>query len=127
LLEQCRLMVTNDTGPMHMAVGVGTQVLNISVGHVDFWETGPFGPGHWVVQPEIVCGPCGFDQICSHHSCKDRIIPQEISQLCAFLLDDRPFPSFSSHVRVYESGRTEDHMGTFWRRAGAEEPHLAWY
>lgn len=127
LLEQCRLMVTNDTGPMHMAVGVGTQVLNISVGHVDFWETGPYGPGHWVVQPDIACGPCGFDQICSHHSCKDRIIPQEISQLCTFLLDDQPFPSFSSHVRVYESGMTEDQLGTFWKRAGSEERHLVWY
>lgn len=127
LLAQCQLMVTNDTGPMHLAVGVNIPVLNVSVGHVDFWETGPYGPGHWVIQPDIVCGPCGFDKICPHHACKDQIIPHEVSQLCLHLLNDGPFPDFSSRVRVYESGINEDQLGTFVRRAGPEERHLAWY
>src|SRR5579885_3659346 len=60
LLQQCRLMITNDTGPMHLAVGVGTPVIDLSVGHVDFHETGPYGNGHWVIQPELGCAPCGF-------------------------------------------------------------------
>ena len=102
LLQQCQLMVTNDTGPMHMSVGVGTPVLNVSVGHVDFWETGPFGPGHWVVQPDIVCGPCGFDKICPHHACKDQIIPQEIGELCFHILGLCGLPTFASKIRVYE-------------------------
>lgn len=127
LLEQCRLMVTNDTGPMHMAVGVNTPVLNVSVGHVNFWETGPFGPGHWVVQPEIICGPCGFDKVCPHHACKDQIIPQEVAELCLHLLGTRPFPSFSSRIRVYEGGVNEDQLGTFMIRAGTEEPRASWY
>ncbi|MEO6201924.1 MAG: glycosyltransferase family 9 protein [Nitrospirales bacterium] len=127
LLELCQLMVTNDTGPMHMAVGVNTPVLNVSVGHVNFWETGPFGPGHWVVQPDIICGPCGFDKVCPHHACKDQILPQEVAELCLHLLDARPFPSFSSKVRVYEGGVNEDQLGTFMIRAGTEEPRIAWY
>ncbi|MCA9498304.1 MAG: glycosyltransferase family 9 protein [Nitrospira sp.] len=127
LLEHCVLMVTNDTGPMHMAVGVNTPVLNVSVGHVDFWETGPFGPGHWVVQPEIMCGPCGFDKVCPHHACKDQIIPLEVAELCLHLLGKRPFPSFSSKIRVYESGVNEDQLGKFMIRAGTEEPRVAWY
>ena len=127
LLEQCQLMVTNDTGPMHMAVGVNTPVLNMSVGHVDFWETGPFGPGHWVVQPDIVCGPCGFDKVCPHHACKDQIVPHEVAELCLHLLDGRPFPSFSSKVRVYQAGVNEDQLGTFFIRAGSEEQRMAWY
>ncbi len=127
LLEHCVLMVTNDTGPMHMAVGVNRPVLNLSVGHVNFWETGPFGPGHWVVQPEIVCGPCGFDKICPHHACKDQIIPQEVADLCLHLLGKRPFPSISSKIRVYEGGVNEDQLGTFRIRAGTEEPRVSWY
>ena len=111
LLQQCQLMVTNDTGPMHMAVGVNTPVLNVSVGHVDFWETGPFGSGHWVVQPDIVCGPCGFDKVCPHHACKDQIIPQEIAELCLHLLGDSALPTFSSKIRVYEGGTNEDQFG----------------
>ncbi|MEJ2230160.1 MAG: glycosyltransferase family 9 protein [Nitrospirales bacterium] len=127
LLEQCQLMVTNDTGPMHMAVGVNTPVLNVSVGHVDFWETGPFGPGHWVVQPDIVCGPCGFNKVCPHHACKDQIVPQEVAELCLHVLGARPFPSFSSKIRVYEGGVNEDQLGTFLIRAGSEEGRIAWY
>ena len=120
LLQQCQLMVTNDTGPMHMAVGVNTPVLNVSVGHVDFWETGPFGSGHWVVQPDIVCGPCGFDKVCPHHACKDQIIPQEIAELCLHLLGDSELPTFASKIRVYEGGTNEDQLGTFVLRAGYE-------
>lgn len=127
LLQQCQLMVTNDTGPMHMAVGVGTPVLNVSVGHVDFWETGPFGPGHWVVQPDIVCGPCGFDKVCPHHACKDHIIPEEIGQLCLHLLDLRDLPNFASKIRVYESTIDGDQLGTFELRAGYEPNLTTWY
>ncbi|MCA9420759.1 MAG: glycosyltransferase family 9 protein, partial [Nitrospira sp.] len=127
LLEHCQLMVTNDTGPMHMAVGVNTPVLNVSVGHVDFWETGPFGPGNWVIQPDILCGPCGFDKICPHHACKDHIRSREVAELCLHLLGAGPFPSFSSRIRVYEGSLNEDQLGTFILRAGTEEARVAWY
>ncbi len=127
LLQQCQLMVTNDTGPMHMAVGVDTPVLNVSVGHVNFWETGPFGPGHWVVQPDIVCGPCGFDKVCPHHACKDQIIPQEISELCLHILSGDVLPKFSSKIRVYESTIDGDQLGTFALRAGHEPNLTTWY
>jgi hypothetical protein len=127
LLQQSQLMVTNDTGPMHMAVGVNTPVLNVSVGHVDFWETGPFGSGNWVVQPDIVCGPCGFDKVCPHHACKDQIIPQDIAKLSLHILDGEVFPTFASKIRVYEGGMNEDQLGTFFLRAGYAPALTAWY
>ncbi len=127
LLHKCQLMVTNDTGPMHMAVGVDTPVLNVSVGHVDFWETGPFGSGHWVVQPDIVCGPCGFDKVCPHHACKDQIIPYEIANLSLHILGKGGFPTFASNIRVYEAGITEDQLGTFVLRAGHAPALQSWY
>ena len=127
LLQQCQLMVTNDTGPMHMAVGIETPVLNMSVGHVNFWETGPFGPGHWVVQPDIVCGPCGFDTVCPHHACKDQIIPQEIATMARHLLGHEEFPIFESKIRVYEGGMNEDQLGTFVLRVGYEPNLTSWY
>jgi ADP-heptose:LPS heptosyltransferase len=127
LLHQCRLMVTNDTGPMHMAVGVDTPVLNVSVGHVDFWETGPFGSGHWVVQPDILCGPCGFDKVCPHHACKDQIIPHEIATLALYILGHGLFPTISSKIRVYEGGVNDDQLGTFILRAGNAPVLTSWY
>ncbi len=127
LLSECQLMVTNDTGPMHLAVGSGTPVLNVSVGHVDFWETGPYGPGHWVVQPDIVCGPCGFDKVCPHHACKDQIVPHEIASLCRYLLGGESLSNFSPSIRVYEGTVDADQLGSFRLRAGVEAPDLVWY
>lgn len=127
ILDHCPLMVTNDTGPMHMAVGVQTPVVNISVGHVDFRETGPYGPGHWVIQPDISCGPCGFDMVCPHHACKDHIEAQHVAELCRHILGHGPFPKFSSRVRVYEGAMDKDQTGEFILRAGTEDPLVSWY
>ena len=127
LLSQCDLMLTNDTGPMHVAVGVGVPIVNVSVGHVDFRETGPYGPNHWVVQPDIACGPCGFDQVCSHHSCKDRLLPQSIAEVCAHALGRGALPGFSKGMRIYESGVDVDQLGTYHLHVGREDPLLQWY
>ena len=62
--ELCRfingldLMVTPDTGPMHIAAWIGTPTLNISTGPVNAWETGPFSPGHHVLRAALPCVGC---------------------------------------------------------------------
>ena len=127
LLSHCQLLLTNDTGPMHLAVGVGTSVIDLSVGHVDHNETGPYGPGHWVIQPDLACSPCGFDQICSHHACKDRLLPDEVANLCLHAMGLGPFPSWSIGVRVYQSGADADGLGSFILRAGHVDASAAWY
>jgi ADP-heptose:LPS heptosyltransferase len=127
LLAHCRLLLTNDTGPMHLAVGAGTTVIDLSVGHVDLQETGPYGPGHWVVQPDLACSPCGFDQVCAHHACKDRLFPEEVANLCLHALELAPFPFWSAGVRVYQSSADADGLSSFIMRAGHVDPSITWY
>jgi ADP-heptose:LPS heptosyltransferase len=127
LLSRCQLLLTNDTGPMHLAVGAGTTVIDLSVGHVDLHETGPYGPGHWVIQPDLACSPCGFDQICAHHACKDRLIPEEVATLCLYAIGLGPFPSWSAGVRVYQSSADADGLGSFIMHAGHVDAGVAWY
>lgn len=126
LLAECRLLLTNDTGPMHLAVAVQTPVIDVSVGHVDFRETGPYGPGHWVVQPELDCAPCGFEQVCTHQACKDRIPVELPAQLALHALGcgDRPA---AVGCRLYRSDVDEDRLGAFRLVAGIEQPAAAWY
>jgi len=50
LLAQCCILVTNDTGTMHLASAVGTRVVALFESSAYFRETGPYGPGHWIVQ-----------------------------------------------------------------------------
>lgn len=50
LIQNAKLLVCPDSAPMHMASLVGTRCLNISIGRVNFWETGPRAAGSWVLR-----------------------------------------------------------------------------
>jgi hypothetical protein len=52
------LFVTPDTGPMHLAAWTGCRVLNLSMGPVNPWETGPYQPGHYVLRAAVSCRGC---------------------------------------------------------------------
>lgn len=52
------LVITPDTGPMHLAAWVGTPVLNLSMGPVNAWETAPSPPGHFVLRAADSCVGC---------------------------------------------------------------------
>ncbi len=59
LLERCRLVVTNDSGPMHVASALALPVVAL-FGSTDAAATGPLGPYSRVVQNRVACSPCGF-------------------------------------------------------------------
>ncbi len=48
LIKKCRLFITNDSGPMHMAVAAGTKVLSIFIAS-NVKRTAPFGKEHVVL------------------------------------------------------------------------------
>lgn len=57
-LSECDILVTNDSGPMHLAAAVGTRTLVVS-GPADTKETAPGGPGHVYLQRlDLPCVPC---------------------------------------------------------------------
>jgi ADP-heptose:LPS heptosyltransferase len=57
-LSSCDILVTNDSGPMHLAAAVGTRTLVVS-GPADTRETAPGGPGHVYLQRlDLPCVPC---------------------------------------------------------------------
>lgn len=57
-LAECDILVTNDSGPMHLAAAVATRVLVVS-GPADTRETGPHGSSHTYLQRlDLPCVPC---------------------------------------------------------------------
>jgi ADP-heptose:LPS heptosyltransferase len=81
LLERCRLLVTNNTGTMHLGAAVGTKVVALFVGPAYCFETGPYGEGHLVVQAEPSCAPCTDEWAangCPDWVCRNRITPELI-------------------------------------------------
>ncbi|WP_045221687.1 glycosyltransferase family 9 protein [Desulfonatronum thioautotrophicum] len=82
--QSLELLVTPDTGPMHLAAWTGLQVLNLSLGPVNPWETGPYQPGHFVLQARISCAGCwGCSASKSRQTqrCHEHFLPRRVAQL----------------------------------------------
>ncbi|MEN9572448.1 MAG: lipopolysaccharide heptosyltransferase [Verrucomicrobiota bacterium] len=59
-LRACRVVLTNDTGPMHLAAAVGTRLVGL-FGSTSMELTGPGLPGdtrHVLLRGEAPCAPC---------------------------------------------------------------------
>jgi len=79
LLERCQLLVTNDTGTMHIASAVGTEVVAL-FGPTDTVTTGPWGDGHVVIKKDVPCSPC-LKRICpKDHQCMKSITVEEVEE-----------------------------------------------
>ncbi|WP_419787916.1 glycosyltransferase family 9 protein [Pseudodesulfovibrio sp.] len=52
------LLLTPDTGTMHLAAHVGTPVIACFLSSAWCFETGPYGEGHTVYQSVLPCAPC---------------------------------------------------------------------
>lgn len=61
-LSEAAAMVTNDSGPMHIAAAVGTPVVAL-FGPTSPIRTGPYGNRHSVLTHEVPCRPC-FSRAC---------------------------------------------------------------
>ena len=57
LLREAAVLITNDSGPMHIAAAVGTPVVAL-FGPTDPRKTGPYGEGHVVLSHAVECSPC---------------------------------------------------------------------
>ena len=80
VLQRCNLLVSGDTGPLHLATAVGTRVIGL-FGAIDPERTGPVGSGHTVIcHPEVPCVPCNGKKC--HHvptlECMTRISVDEV-------------------------------------------------
>jgi heptosyltransferase-2 len=80
LLERCHLLVSNDTGTMHVATGVATPVVAI-FGSTDPITTRPWGDEHRIVKKDTPCSPC-LKRICPmDHQCMDLITVEEVEEV----------------------------------------------
>jgi len=83
LIAKSDLLVTTDSGPMHIACAVKTPVVAI-IGPTAPWRTGPFGDEHSVVRHELQCSPCFKRTECplKHHKCMKEISVEEVFKTC---------------------------------------------
>ena len=89
VLKKCTLFISNDTGPLHVATSAGTKVIDISMANVHFMETGPYGEGHYVIQADLACSPCGFDVKCNNRVCKSLVTPENVFEVTEMAMNGK--------------------------------------
>ena len=88
VLEKCGLLVSGDTGPLHLATAAGTNVIGL-FGASDPGRTGPVGKGHRVIQAgKVPCVPCR-SRSCGNQKyleCMESITASEVADVATGML-----------------------------------------
>lgn len=84
LYSKCRVLISTDTGPMHMAAAMGCPVVAI-FGPTAPWRTGPYGKGHKIIRKEMDCSPC-FKKECRDITCMRDITVERVFESVKQLL-----------------------------------------
>ncbi len=105
VLKRCNLLVTNDTGTMHISAGVGTKTIALFLSSARFRDTGPYAQGHIALQPDLECSPCPPKNHCKTLRCHRVITPEAVFHIAKCVLQGRDIePSPVLHgVQVYKS------------------------
>jgi heptosyltransferase-2 len=72
VLSRLRLLLTNDSGPMHVAAALGTPLVAV-FGPTDWRETAPVGETSRLVRAAAGCAPCLLRECPIDHHCMTRV------------------------------------------------------
>lgn len=77
VLSHLKLLLTNDSGPMHLAAALGLPLVAI-FGSTDWRETAPLGDRHRLVREDVDCAPCLLRECPIDHRCMTRITTDRV-------------------------------------------------
>ena len=86
VIARARLLVSNDSGPMHLAAAVGTRVAAF-FGPTDPGRTAPSGVPARVLDRYVFCSPCFRDECPFEHQCMSEITVDMALRACEELLE----------------------------------------
>ncbi|MBI5410611.1 MAG: lipopolysaccharide heptosyltransferase II [Nitrospirae bacterium] len=86
VIKRCKLFLTNDTGPMHIAAAFGVPVVAL-FGPTDHRNTSPWGHRHTIVRHPVDCSPCLLRECPIDHRCMTRIMVDEVVRAAKRLLE----------------------------------------
>ncbi|MBK5281147.1 MAG: lipopolysaccharide heptosyltransferase II [Nitrospiraceae bacterium] len=76
-VKRCAMLLTNDTGPMHIASAFQVPVVAI-FGPTDWRTTAPFGSAHAIVREPVDCAPCLLRECPIDHRCMTRVTVEQV-------------------------------------------------
>ena len=76
IISGCRILISNDSGPMHLAAYLGKPVIAL-FGPTDPGRTGPLGNNNRIIEAPVACRPC-FRRRCRRFICMKAIPVKEV-------------------------------------------------
>ncbi|MBA3608048.1 MAG: lipopolysaccharide heptosyltransferase II [Chthoniobacterales bacterium] len=77
-MQKCRLLLTNDTGTMHLATLLGVPVVAV-FGSTEPTLTGPLGRDNHVVRHQVECSPCFLRECPIDFRCMKAVSVEEVA------------------------------------------------
>jgi heptosyltransferase II len=77
VLARCRLVITNDSGPMHIAAAFRVPIVAV-FGPTDHTTTSPLGQDCRIVRTPVDCAPCMLRECPIDHRCMTRVTADDV-------------------------------------------------
>ncbi|MGE5208843.1 MAG: lipopolysaccharide heptosyltransferase II, partial [Alphaproteobacteria bacterium] len=87
-LQQCHLLLTNDTGTMHLASLLSVPVIAV-FGSTEPRLTGPLGNEHIILRHHVECSPCFLRQCPIDFRCMKAVTAVDVADAVASMLANR--------------------------------------
>lgn len=103
VLSMCDHVITNDTGPMHIAGALHTRSIVIA----GPTRTGPYGgDGHLLLQADLPCVGCGPTSACTKGECMEAIEVDMVIDAFRYQVGQMDAPPRFPGVNLYTSGKS---------------------
>ncbi len=89
ILSSCALFIGNNSGPHHIAAGLGVPTIGIHSGVTDAREWGPLGANAIAMNRDMTCSPCyssSMDQCNRRFACLNKLMPSDVLRTAARML-----------------------------------------
>ncbi len=127
-MQNLDLLITPDTGPMHLAAAFSVPTLTLSMGNVNPYETSVPNPQHHVLQARLSCTSCW--ECVRNYECKQRFTASSVALYARNLLENKQFTVdnslalFSTHREdglhklkrlTSENFTTREYLDIYWQ------------
>lgn len=132
LLTQVKLLVSNDTGTLHLAAGLGTKSVSFFLATAQPFDTAPYLSNCLCLEPDLPCHPCRFRAPCSQSfKCREIIKPEPVAQIILNYLQQESWPRAITEVsdlqaRVYETAFDEAGLACVHPLSARKSDRLLW-